>query len=100
MARPSYQKVTVSSKPEFYASYTVPVGTPVIITPAILPLEVTAVPGSGGTLLVETRTVSNGAWVAWPAGTVGTTTSLSFDGRCHSMRFTATVGAGLVEVAG
>lgn len=99
MARPSYQKVIVTSKPEWFASYTAPAGTPVVVSVDYIPVEVTAVPGNGGSLLVETRTTATGAWVAWPAGAVTGPTSLLFEGRCHSMRFTATGVNGVVEMA-
>lgn len=100
MARPSYQKVVMYARPDFYSTFSVTAGTPSIVTPDMLPIEVTVVPGSGGTMLVETRTVANGTWVPWSAGATSEVRSMMFSGRCHSMRFTATGADGTVEIAG
>ena len=99
MARPSYQKVIVTSKPEWFASYTAPTGTPVVVSVDYIPVEVTAVPGNGGSILVETRTTPSGTWVPWTAGAVTEPTALLFEGRCHSMRITAAGADGVVEMA-
>jgi len=63
------------------------------------PLTLRAVPGSGGTLLVEYRVSPTGDWVAWPAGTVSSATVYQLNGPVEALRFTAAVANGVVEVA-
>ncbi len=63
------------------------------------PLTVTAVPGAGGTLLVEYQIAADGVWQAWPGGTVSTTTTYLLTGPVRALKFTATTQAGVVEVA-
>lgn len=63
------------------------------------PLNITAVPGSGGTLLVEYQTAQAGVWTAWPSGTVSAKTIFLLTGPVHALRFTAAVAAGVIEIA-
>ena len=82
---------------------TVAAGTPATIgrTNHTLPfpLTVTAVPGAGGTLLVEYQIATDGVWQSWPAGVVATTTTYLLTGPVRALRFTATTQDGTVEVA-
>ena len=63
------------------------------------PLTVVALPGSGGTLLVEWQAAHGGAWSAWPDGTVSAKTVKILNGPVYALRFTAAVANGIVEVA-
>lgn len=63
------------------------------------PLTLTALPGSGGTLLVEYQTAGNGVWTAWPDGMVSAKTVAVLNGPVYALRFTAAVANGIVEVA-
>ena len=38
------------------------------------PVNLTVLPGSGGTILVEWQTAQGGSWTAWPQGTVSAKT--------------------------
>ena len=63
------------------------------------PLTIRAVPGSGGTLLVEYRVSADGNWIAWPASTVSTATVYVVSGPVNALRLTATTASGTVEIA-
>lgn len=63
------------------------------------PLTLVALPGGGGTLLVEYQVAQGGAWTAWPEGTVSEKTISALNGPVHALRFTAAVANGMVEVA-
>lgn len=89
-------------------SITVTAATPVVLTsdgsnsrqPGAIdtPLTVMAVPGSGGTLLVEYQVVEDGSWAEWPDGTVTAVTDNKLDGSVFALRFTAAVATGIVEI--
>jgi hypothetical protein len=83
--------------------FTVAVGTPVTLEAAQYsipyPLTVHAVPGVGGTILVEYRITPTGSFVAWPAGTVAASTISKLNGPVEALRFTAAVADGVVGVA-
>lgn len=88
-----------------------PRSTSLTVTPAapvlyeaeqfVLPYPITlhAVPGSGGTLLVEYRVDGASAWAAWPEGTVSSATVMSLNGPVNALRFTAGVADGAVALA-
>lgn len=63
------------------------------------PLTVSAIPGAGGTLLIEYQLVSGGAWTEWPGGTVAVKTIYVLAGPVYALRFTAVVSTGTVEIA-
>lgn len=63
------------------------------------PLTVSAIPGAGGTLLIEYQLVSGGAWTEWPGGTVAAKTIYVLAGPVYALRFTAVVSTGTVEIA-
>lgn len=62
------------------------------------PLTVSAIPGAGGTLLVEYQLVKDGSWTEWPGGTVAVKTIYVLAGPVYALRFTAAVAAGVVEI--
>lgn len=85
----------------------VPTAAPVIVD--VLdegaPLTVTAVPGAGGTLLVEHSTSSRSevgagtaTWIAWSHGAVASAISDTLLSPVTALRFTATTAAGVYEV--
>jgi hypothetical protein len=64
-------------------------------------ITVAAVPGSGGTLLVETQTAPGGEWFPWSEGTAGVVSvaaQAKLDSKVHALRFTAATAAGSVEL--
>lgn len=63
------------------------------------PLTVSAIPGAGGTLLIEYQLVSGGTWTEWPGGTVAVKTIYVLAGPVYALRFTAVVSTGTVEIA-
>ncbi len=63
------------------------------------PSTIAAVPGIGGTLLVEYQVADGGAWTAWPSGTVSSKTIDVLDGPVFALRFTAAVANATVEIA-
>lgn len=67
----------------------------------VLPYPITlhAVPGDGGTLLVEYRVDTASAWIAWPEGTVSATTIMVLSGPVNALRFTAGAANGTVALA-
>ena len=88
--------------------YTVAAGTPqVIAPPAGRPLSVVAIPGAGGTALVETSNTPQAreagatgiTWVPWAAGAVSATTAQSLTAPCVALRFTATTAGAVFETA-
>ena len=69
------------------------------------PMTVTAIVGSGGSMLVEYSTTPEAAtlktgavWFSWPSGTVNTNTSNALIAPIAGIRFTATTAAGTYEV--
>jgi hypothetical protein len=67
----------------------------------VLPLTIAAVPGAGGTLLVETQTAPGGQWFPWSEGTAGVVSAAAqakLDSKVHALRFTAATAAGSVEL--
>ena len=65
------------------------------------PMTVAAIPGSGGTLLVETQTAPGGTWFPWSegvAGVVSIATQAKLDSKVYALRFTAATAAGSVEL--
>ena len=62
------------------------------------PMTIAAVPGSGGTLLVETQVAPGGVWTEWPDGAVSAATVGKLDSKVHALRFTAATAAGSVEL--
>lgn len=67
---------------------------------------VTAIPGVGGTMLVQFSTspekdvdAGTATWQNWPSGTVAATTSDVLLGRVTAVRATATTANGVFEVA-
>ena len=65
------------------------------------PMTVAAVPGSGGTLKVESQTAPDGAWFVWDQGTAGVVsvaTQAKLDSKVHALKFTAADAAGSVEL--
>lgn len=63
------------------------------------PLTISAIPGAGGTLLVEYQLVKDGSWTEWPGGTVAVKTIYLLSGPVYALRFTAAVSTGVVEIA-
>lgn len=63
------------------------------------PVNLTVLPGSGGTILVEWQNAHGGSWTAWPHGTVSAKTVGILNGPVYALRFTAAVANGIVEVA-
>lgn len=63
------------------------------------PITVVALPGGGGTMLVEYQAAQGGAWTAWPDGAVSAKTVGILNGPVYALRFTAAVANGIVEVA-
>ena len=62
------------------------------------PLTIAAVPGAGGTLLVETQVAPGGVWTEWPDGAVSAATVGKLDAKMHALRFTAATEDGVVEL--
>lgn len=90
-------------------SLDVVVGSPTIIdcTTTPFPLSVSAVPGGGGTLLVETSCSANAVsapgsatWYAWPHGAVAAAAVDTLQSPVLAVRVTAAVSDGLVELVG
>lgn len=88
-------------------SYTIVVGTPLIIDMMAhsFPTTVYAIPGGGGSLAVEsTGTPSarsdpgSANWIAWPSGTVTAITSDTLKSPVLALRITATTANGIVEI--
>lgn len=63
------------------------------------PVNILALPGSGGTILVEWQMAAGGAWTAWPYGAVSTKTQDLLQGPVYALRFTAAIANGIVEIA-
>lgn len=90
-------------------SFPVAVGTPRILDMLAYDYEctVTAVPGAGGSMLIEYSTTPRAAgnpaaatWSNWPAGSVTARTSDTLESPVTALRATATTAAGVVEVVG
>lgn len=90
-------------------SYTVVVGTPVVVD--MLPFDfectVTACPAATGSMLVEYSTTPRAAgnpaaanWMNWPAGSVTANTSDTVDSPITAVRATATTVNGTLEIVG
>ena len=88
--------VTVAASPVLYTSGGIDSLKPDTIG---YPLTVSAIPGAGGTLLVEYQLVQNGAWTDWPGGIVAAKTIYVLNGPVYALRFTAAVSTGVVEIA-
>jgi len=87
--------VTVAASPVAYTSG----GTDSLKPDTIgYPLTVSAIPGAGGTLLVEYQLVKDGSWTEWPGGAVAVKTIYVLAGSVYALRFTAAVAAGVVEI--
>lgn len=87
----------------------VSVGSPVALDMMAhgYPCTVTAIPGAGGSMLIEYSTTpraagnpAGSAWQNWPAGSVSATTSATLMSPVTALRATATTAAGSVEVVG
>ena len=61
-------------------------------------ITIAAVPGAGGTLLVETQVAPGGVWTEWPDGAVSAATVGKLDAKMHALRFTAATEDGVVEL--
>lgn len=90
-------------------SEAVAVGTPELIDmlPFRYPCSITAVPGGGGTLLIEYSTTPGAAaapgsasWADWPSGATATRATDALLAPVTAIRATAAVAAGSVEVVG
>lgn len=83
-------------------SITVATETPIVFASgdSVIPAPVTiaAIPGSGGTLLVEYQVVENGSWFEWPDGTIDAAVANVLDGPVYALRFTAAAANGTVEI--
>ena len=81
----------------------IPIGTTTLLNrngySIPVPATLAAIPGSGGTLLVEYQLAADGAWTAWPAGAAATKTVYVLTGPVYALRFTAAVADGVVEMA-
>lgn len=87
--------VTVAASPVAYTSG----GTDSLNPDTIgYPLTISAIPGAGGTLLVEYQLVKDGSWTEWPGGVVAAKTIYVLAGPVYALRFTAAVAAGVVEI--
>lgn len=63
------------------------------------PLTIVAIPGAGGTLLVEYEVATGGNWQSWPAGAVAVATAYVMTGPVYALRFTAVTASGTVDIA-
>ena len=81
------------------ADSSVTVGTYTSCIPIVTPCTLAAIPGAGGTLLVEYQIAPDGAWIEWPAGAVATATVYLLTGPVYALKFTATTKDGVVELA-
>lgn len=87
--------VTVAASPVAYTSGGIDSLNPDTIG---YPLTISAIPGAGGTLLVEYQLVKDGSWTEWPGGVVAAKTIYVLAGPVYALRFTAAVAAGVVEI--
>ena len=87
--------VTVAASPVAYTSGGIDSLNPDTIG---YPLTVSAIPGAGGTLLVEYQLVKDGSWTEWPGGAVAAKAIYVLAGPVYALRFTAAVAAGVVEI--
>lgn len=82
--------------------FVVPVGQgvePVVFSSRMnIPMTLAAIPGSGGTLLIEYQVARGGHWFEWPDGVVSAPTLAVVDGPLHALRFTAATAEGVVEM--
>lgn len=88
--------VTVAASPVVYTSGGVDTAHPDTVG---YPITISAIPGAGGTLLVEYQLVQDGAWTDWPGGTVAAKTIYMLTGPAYALRFTAVTQTGIVEIA-
>lgn len=83
--------------------HTVSVGSPMTIGKETLSsgksVTIAAIPGSGGTLLVEYQIAPSGTWHTWAGGTVSATAIYLLTGPVYALRFTAATQPGVVEIA-
>jgi hypothetical protein len=98
----------VQNIPSKFETYTVTAATPVYVDVQgyPYPLTVTAIPGGGGTVLVEFTTTPKGAglagaavWHEWPAGAVAASDTDALLSPVAGLRFTATVATATVEIS-
>ena len=90
-------------------SITVTAATPVVLTSGgdsthdhvslAFPATIAAIPGAGGTILVEYQLVKDGSWTNWPDGAVGAKTISVLGGPVYALRFTAAVDTATVEIS-
>lgn len=87
---------------------TVAVGTPIPFESPVasralaVPMTVTVIPGTGGSITVEYQTAINGTWIPADgdmAGTLLATISARLTTPVYALRFTAANVAGIVEIA-
>lgn len=87
---------------------TVAVGTPELLASPVasrtlaVPMTVTVIPGSGGSITVEYQTAKDGAWVPADgdlAGALAATISARLTTPVYALRFTAATATGAVEIA-
>lgn len=97
----------VQQVPVRFKSYSVTTATPVYedVQGFPFPLTITAIPAGGGTISVYYSTTPNAAgqpgsatWIAWPGGTVSTTTSDALMSPVAGLKFVAATANGTVEV--
>lgn len=84
---------------------TVVVGTPLTIMISGINATVNAIPGGGGTLLIQYTVSPQSAidggtahWYNWPSGTVSAATQDTLIGAVKALKCTATTANGTVEV--
>ncbi len=84
-------------------TFAVVVGTPLVLDgggytiPA--PITIVAIPGSGGTVLVEIQVNTGLAYDSWPPGTVSTRTINVINGPVYAIKVTALVADAVVGFA-
>jgi hypothetical protein len=85
--------------------FLVAAGSPLVVgsgddaIPIPFPAVVEARPGSGGTLLVETRVTADGSWSPWDGGAVSAVMAYALNAPVNALRFTAAVANGSVGVS-
>lgn len=63
-----------------------------------IPATIAAIPGAGGTILIEYQLVKDGSWTNWPDGAVAAKTISVLGGPVYALRLTADVSDATVEV--
>lgn len=80
----------------------VPFASPVASRALAVPMTITIIPGSGGSVTVEYQTARDGTWVPADgdlAGTLLSTISARLTTPVYALRFTAATATGTVEIA-